>query len=198
MQSLVSITRVLDKTCRPEPDVETCSKYLEGLADELISQQYCMEDYQQQNSVVVQAYVGMRAYKTVHDAVCLTDPSEETEQYCFASAATDLTTASNVYMYYLPLNSSYPPRATPSCNSCTNATMAVFQAATSDRTNAIASTYGGAAAKINEVCGNNYVNATLAAAVEENSSTATMGHMPTSSALLLLLPLITTVYQWLS
>ena len=196
MQSLVSITQVLDRTCRPQPDVETCSQYLGELADALVSEENCREDYLEQNSVVVQAYVGMRAYRAVHDAVCLTDPDRETEQYCFAMAATNLTTASNLYMYYLPLNASYPARAEPACSPCTDATMAVYQAATSDRASPIAITYPAAAARINEVCGDGFVNTTLAAPAEQNGAGPATSSPP--ALLPLLLPLAMAAYQWLT
>ena len=197
MQSLVSITQVLDRTCRPVPDVDTCSQYLGDLADALVSEENCRADYLEQHPVVVQAYVGMRAYRAVHDAVCLTDPERETEQYCFATAATDLTTASNLYMYYLPLNASYPARAEPSCNPCTSATMAVYQAATADRESPIATTYPAAAARINQVCGDGFINASLAPATSESGVGPSAAHS-SLTLLLLLLPIVTAVYQRLT
>ncbi|RYP48405.1 hypothetical protein DL768_005678 [Monosporascus sp. mg162] len=185
--------RVLDESCRA--DSEFCSGYLDELANELISDANCDVDYRQQNSVVVQAYMGMRAYKTVYDATCLQDRDTDTSAYCFANAVTNLTTSSNVYMYYLPLNSTYPQRAEPSCNSCTRDTMAILQSDTSDRGSSIASTYEGAALRINEVCGPDFVNATLAPEAESGTAIP-MGRA--STPILLLLPLIMAVLQWLT
>lgn len=192
-KSRVSITQVLDESCRA--DSEFCSRYLDELANELISDANCDGDYRQQNSVVVQAYMGMRAYKTVYDATCLQDPDTDTSAYCFANAVTNLTTSSNVYMYYLPLNSTYPQRAEPSCNGCTRDTMAILQSDTSDRGSSIASTYQGAALRINEVCGPDFVNATLA---PEAQSGAAIPMDRASTPMLLLLPLIMAVLQWLT
>lgn len=195
-KSLVSITQVLDATC--QPDADFCAEYLGELADSLVSEANCAEDFEQQNSVVVQAHMGMLAYRTVRDAACLVDP--DTSGYCFANAVTNRTTTANAYLYFLPLNSTYPARASPSCGSCTSLTMGVYQGATSDRTEPIALTYEGAAARVNEVCGADFVNATLAAAVEENA-VARMMAAPGSpaSTLLILLPLVTAVFShWLS
>ncbi|RYP01757.1 hypothetical protein DL764_006077 [Monosporascus ibericus] len=192
-KSRVRITQVLDESC--EADSEFCSGYLDELANELISDANCEMDYRQQNSVVVQAYMGMRAYKTVYDATCLQDRDTDTSAYCFANAVTNLTTSSNVYMYYLPLNSTYPQRAEPSCNSCTRDTMAILQSDTSDRGSSIASTYEVAALRINEVCGPDFVNATLAPEPESGAATP-MGR--SSSPMLLLLPLIIAILQWLA
>ncbi|RYP26603.1 hypothetical protein DL766_006683 [Monosporascus sp. MC13-8B] len=187
------LLQVLDESCKA--DSEFCSGYLDELANELISSGNCAWDYRQENSVVVQAYMGMRAYKTVYDATCLQDRDTDTSAYCFANAVTNLTTSSNVYLYYLPLNSTYPPRAEPSCNRCTRDTMAILQSDTSDRGSSIASTYEGAALRINEVCGPDFVNATLA---PEAVSGAAIPMGRASAPVLLLLPLIMAVLQWLA
>ncbi|RYP70850.1 hypothetical protein DL771_005225 [Monosporascus sp. 5C6A] len=185
------LLQVLDESCKA--DSTFCSGYLNELANELISEANCERDYMQQNSVVVQAYMGMRAYQTVYDATCLQDRDTDTSAYCFANAVTNLTTSSNVYMYYLALNSTYPQRAEPSCNSCTRDTMAILQSDTSDRGSSIASTYEGAALRINEVCGPGFVNATLA---PEAVSGAAIPTGRASTPMLLLLPLIIAVLQW--
>ncbi|KAK7739627.1 hypothetical protein SLS62_011245 [Diatrype stigma] len=202
-KSLVSITQVLDATCAADADF--CTGYLADLAASLVSTANCAEDFAQQNSVVVQAHMGMLAYRVVYDAACLKDNVEdddgdpdggsssnsEASSYCFASAVTNLTTTANAYLYFLPLNSTYPARASPDCDHCTAATLGVFQAATADRSQPIADTYEGAAARVNEVCGADFVNATLAAATEESAATTAAGSP--ASALLMLLPLLVTV-----
>ncbi|KAH7037728.1 uncharacterized protein B0I36DRAFT_359384 [Microdochium trichocladiopsis] len=156
-KSFVGITRVLDATCAA--DVNTCTPYFEKLASDLVSDNGCADDYKKGNSLVVQAYMAMRAYKTLYSASCLTDAA--TSAYCFAYAVTDTTFASNVYLYYMPLNISYPPTQKPACNSCTKQTMGIYQAATADRYSAIATTYTNASVLCNGHCGAGYVNETL-------------------------------------
>ena len=54
----------------------------------------------------------------------------------------------------------------PTCNNCLQQTMAVFEAASSDRTSALASDYVNAAMQVNAICGPTFVNASLAAPVK--------------------------------
>jgi hypothetical protein len=54
----------------------------------------------------------------------------------------------------------------PSCNNCLQQTMGVFEAASSDRSTALASDYVNAAQQVNVMCGANFVNASLAAPVK--------------------------------
>lgn len=135
--------------------------------------------------------MGMRAYRTVYEAACLTDP--DTSAFCYANAITNLTTTANVYLYFLPLNSTYPARAEPTCGWCTSATMGVYQNATADRASSIARTYESAADRVNEVCGSDFVNTTLAAAIEENAGSTSQPPGP----LFLVLLLVISISHWL-
>lgn len=177
-KSLVSITQVLDASCKV--DVNFCDDYLNNLATDLIKEDNCKEDYELQNQVVVQAYLGLRAYQPLYSATCLTDP--DTSAYCFANAVTNLTTPSNVYFYYMPLNLTFPGSAVPSCNWCTQQTMGIFQSATANRKQMIANTYADAAVQVNTVCGPGFVNETLPEATVE--SAALSMHQPPSVLLL--------------
>jgi hypothetical protein len=61
----------------------------------------------------------------------------------------------------------------PTCDACLKNTMAVFEAATSERGGALASVYTSAASQVNVNCGPGFVNASLAAAVVTSGSPAT-------------------------
>jgi hypothetical protein len=190
-KSFVSITRVLDASCRA--DLEVCTDYLSDLANDMITPQNCGDDYSSENSVVVQAYMAFQAYNTIYRATCLQD--QETMSYCFANAVTNLSSTSNVYLYYLPLNSTLPPTARPNCDWCTSSTMGIYQAATADRDSAISYTFEGAAAQVNGNCGSSFVNQTLAIAATEGSATSLLS---TPTPLLLLSILIPSILHWLS
>ncbi|KAI0013614.1 hypothetical protein F4779DRAFT_640083 [Xylariaceae sp. FL0662B] len=189
MKSLVKITQVLDAACRA--DKPSCTDYFNDLAKQLTADENCGEDYEKQNGLVVQAYKGMRAYAEIYSATCLSNA--DTSAYCFGNAVTNLTTPSNVYLYYLPLNSSLPATAAPSCNSCTRETMNIYQAATADRTKYVANSYVTAAEQINSICGADFVNATLPAATV---SAARPGPQAAPSLLLLSLTFM-VVARWL-
>lgn len=180
----MTITQVLDAACHH--DVDYCSSWLDSLATNLTSSANCGADYANGNSVVVRAYQGLKAYRPLYGASCLKDPT--TSAYCFANAVTNLTTPSNVYLYFLPLNLTMPSIAQPSCNWCNQQTMGIFQAATAHRNQAIASTYTNASAQVNAVCGAGFVNATLPAAVQSAAPMAL--HQSSPLLLPLLLPLV--------
>ncbi|KAH9900395.1 hypothetical protein F4778DRAFT_139703 [Xylariomycetidae sp. FL2044] len=190
-KQLVTITQTIEASCAA--DVDMCTSYFSDLSSQLISSKNCAEDYEKQNQLVVNAYVGMRAYQPVYRAACLTNP--ETSAYCFANAVTNLTTPSNVYLYHLPLNDTLPSTAVPSCNTCTSQTMAIYQAATSSRKSYIANTYESAAEQINQVCGSDFVNATLAEASTDSSAPSL--HQAPPSLLLLLSLLFVAVSRCL-
>ena len=158
-KKLLSIVRVLDASC--SANVTFCTPYLQGVAKNLTSSANCANEYNTGNSVVVMAYEGLMAYNMLYSATCLQDP--ETSMYCFANAVTNLTTPSNAYIYFLPVNMTLPATATPGCDWCLQQTMGIFQAATSDRQQAIAWTYRSAARQINSICGPEFVNDTLPA-----------------------------------
>ncbi|KAH8889393.1 hypothetical protein GQ53DRAFT_767061 [Thozetella sp. PMI_491] len=165
-KSLVSITQVLDASCAA--NATKCTTYMNNLAKNLTQTANCGTDYQLGNSVVVQAYIAMIGYKAVYDATCLKDT--ETAQYCYANAITNLTTPSNVYFYYLPLNLTLPGSTIPSCSDCTQQTMNVFQNAAANRQQPIALTYVSAAQQVNTICGPGFVNETLPLALVVNGA----------------------------
>lgn len=156
-RQLVSVVRVLDTAC--EADVDYCTEYFNGVAEDLLLDENCGQQYQNRLTIVRQAYDGLVSYELLYKATCLQD--REDSQYCYANAVTGGNNASNVYPYYLPLNLTFPASATPSCNWCLEEMMGIFHAASEDRDLYIASTYEGAAKQINTVCGPEFVNATL-------------------------------------
>ncbi|KAI1768777.1 hypothetical protein GGR53DRAFT_462162 [Hypoxylon sp. FL1150] len=188
MRSLVQITQVIETSCKANKT--SCATYLNDLAEQLTSDDNCGEDYQKENQVVIEAYKGMRSYEELYGAGCLQNP--DTSAYCFVTAVTNLTTASNVYLYNLPLNSSLPASALPACDYCTSETMKIYNSASADRTKYIANTYVSAAEQINSECGANFVSAALPQAIE-NAGIATSQ----ASSLLVLSILFLTVLNWI-
>ncbi|KAF6831528.1 C6 transcription factor [Colletotrichum plurivorum] len=156
-KKLLSIVRVLDATCGA--DVDFCTTYLNGVAGNLTLDANCGSDFDNGNPIVMQAYLGLKSYEMLYSATCLTDP--DTSMYCFANAVTNLTTPSNVYFYYLPLNMTLPGSANPTCGSCLKRTMEIYQTFTANRKLAIASTYEDAATQVNTICGPEFVTESL-------------------------------------
>ncbi|KAK3375477.1 hypothetical protein B0H63DRAFT_280370 [Podospora didyma] len=191
-RSLVSLTQALDATCAA--NTTFCNTYLNDLARNLTSTEHCGQDYKLDNAVVKQAYMAMVSYAPVYGAGCLKDP--QTSMYCFAKAATNRTSPTGVYLYYLPLNMTLN-NGVPACDSCVQQTMNVYQAATANRKQAIAYQYSTAAKQVNTLCGPGFVNESLAAEILTNA--APLGRAVGASAWqYVTLPLlIATAIPWL-
>ncbi|KAL7923891.1 hypothetical protein ACQKWADRAFT_31382 [Trichoderma austrokoningii] len=156
-KSLLSIVQVLDATCKP--DSSTCATFLDQAATNLTMDGNCKTEVDQNQTLVLQAYDGLLAYKTVYAATCLQDPSSS--QYCFANAVTNLNTPSDAYLYFLPYGIALPGSSNPSCSWCTQQTMDIYYSASAVRSSLVAGVYQAAARQVNTLCGPNYVNGTL-------------------------------------
>ncbi|KAI5465725.1 hypothetical protein BGZ63DRAFT_347185 [Mariannaea sp. PMI_226] len=156
-KNLLSIVRVLDATCAA--NVTYCSEFFNTAATNLTAPQNCKAEWDDGNTAVKEFLFGMQAYQMMYQATCLQDP--KTDMYCFASAVTNATTASNAYFYYLPYNLTLPGSTNPSCGWCTQETMTIFHSAAADRSKAIARTYVAAAQQVNTICGLDFVNGSL-------------------------------------
>lgn len=117
----------------------------------------------------------MLAYAPVYGAGCLRDPA--TGAYCYANAVTNQTNRSAPYFYFLPLNKSLPGTTVPECGVCLRRTMALYKAATADRSQPIARTYQTAAEQVNTICGPGFVNESLAAEVVPSGGAGAIGGM---------------------
>ncbi|KAF8854893.1 hypothetical protein BDZ45DRAFT_596434 [Acephala macrosclerotiorum] len=164
-KSLVRITQTLDYSC--SANVTTCSAVMAAFASNITSTSACASDLSSQNPTIQQARLGLLAYRTLYSASCLRNPS--TSAYCFADAITNASNPTDSYIYFLPLNVSLVGGSQPTCDSCLKNTMSVFEAASSDRSSALASDYVSAAMQVNVNCGPNFVNQSLAAAVVSGS-----------------------------
>lgn len=70
-KSFFKITQTLDATCAVN---ETqCTATLNGFARELVADDACKTDYNNDNPIVLQAYNGLVAYKPSYQASCLRD-----------------------------------------------------------------------------------------------------------------------------
>ncbi|KAL2885594.1 C6 transcription factor [Ceratocystis lukuohia] len=155
-RELQSVVSILDTSC--DVDFDTCKAYLKQKALDLTGPKNCAEEYRDDASNIMMVYWGLIAYEPLYKATCIRDP--ETSMYCYANAVTNTSTTGNAYTYFMPLNSSFPATAEPSCNTCLQKTMAVFQSFTNDASQPVAYNYGPAAKIINNACGQGFVNQT--------------------------------------
>ncbi|RDW83317.1 hypothetical protein BP5796_04808 [Coleophoma crateriformis] len=167
-KSLVRTTQLLDYTC--SANVTACTTYTTSLAANVSNSENCGSDLRNQNPLVIQALVGLQSYQVMYQASCL--KNSDTGAYCFADAVTNSSSPTDSYPYYLPLNVSLPGGSQPTCDSCLKSTMDIFQAATTNRSSTIASTYSAAAQLINVQCGPTFLNTSLASVSVTTSAAA--------------------------
>ncbi|KAG6039912.1 hypothetical protein E4U41_001819 [Claviceps citrina] len=159
-KQLVSLVQVLDAACAP--DVTQCTDFLSQAARNLTLEANCQNEYEQNQTQVLLAYRGLRAYNVMYSATCLQNPAANS--YCFADAVTNQTNPSNTYLYFMPYGLSLPGASKPTCNWCTQTTMAIYHSAAADRDRPVASKYEDAAQQVNTLCGPSFVNSSLPAA----------------------------------
>lgn len=136
-----------------------CNSYLTTLALNMTSPTVCGPDMTSQIAVVEQVRTGLLAYSTMYTAGCLKDNS--TGSYCFADAITNSSSPTDSYVYFLPLNQSLVGGSQPTCNTCLQSTMSVFQTAAANRSSTVSSVYVDSARLINGLCGPGFVNSTI-------------------------------------
>lgn len=95
--------------------------------------------------------------------------------YCFATSVTNTTEPSDTYFYFLPLGTNMPGGSRPSCGWCTTETMEIYNAASADRSQAIAETYENASQQVNTICGPNFVDVALAEEVTDAAAHLVLG-----------------------
>ncbi|KAK6582748.1 hypothetical protein PZA11_005156 [Diplocarpon coronariae] len=161
-KSRVRITQMLDFSCAA--NVTQCTAVMSAFAANLTTSAACASDLSARNPLIENARTGLRAYQPLYKASCLRSPS--TSAYCFANAITNVSSPSDSYIYFLPLNTSLVGGSKPTCNACLRNTMSIFEASSTDRTQALANTYVPAASQVNMICGPSFVNASLPAALE--------------------------------
>jgi hypothetical protein len=161
----VKITETLDYTCAA--NFTQCSIVMAQYAKNITTSGACSDDLTSENPLITYARLGLLAYQPLYRASCLKNPS--TSAYCFANAITNASSPADSYIYFLPLNTTLVGGSQPTCDVCLKQTMAVFEAATSDRSSALATDYVSAAMQVNVNCGPGFVNSSIAAAVTSGS-----------------------------
>ena len=128
------------------------------LAQQIQLQENCGADFAMRNPLVLQAYNGFTAYQPSFHAGCLKDSDGN---YCYANAATNSTSPTSGYIYYLPLGVSLPQGTNPTCSRCLRDTMSVFAAYASNSSQPLNAVYNDAAQQVDTSCGNRFVEATI-------------------------------------
>lgn len=133
---------------------------MNNLATQILAENACKVDYDNNNPQVVQAVNGLVSYEPMYSASCLKDNDGD---YCYANAVTNTTSEGvDAFPYFLPLGVPMTSGARPTCNSCLQNEMAIFSQFAANATQPISKTYAGAADTITMYCGNAFINVTAA------------------------------------
>lgn len=130
LHSATATSHLLDVAC--SASVSQCTSTLASLANQLIKDDNCGEEYKLGNPNVVDAYVDLVSYEPLYHASCLKNPV--TDNYCFVDAATNSTNSADYDVYFIPFGNALEDHDeaswdnnTPTCNKCLRETMGVYE-----------------------------------------------------------------------
>jgi len=152
-------------TCNTTLPYNQCQNNMASFASSL--QTTCAQELVNQNLLVVNSLIALRAFQVMHDSACLADPT--TNAYCFLSAVQN-TNPSNFFIYSLPLGLALPKTSTPSCSACLKSTMGIYATALQDRPQAalltgLNSVYQASAQLVVQLCGAAFAQTSISAAM---------------------------------
>ncbi|KAI9668686.1 MAG: hypothetical protein M1829_005299 [Trizodia sp. TS-e1964] len=168
-KSVVRLTQALDASCNA--NFKLCVATMADLARQIQQDQNCGQDFRNQQPLVLQAYNGLVSYSPLYYAGCL---KASNGNYCFANAATNASSPTDSYPYYLPLGIAMPGGSHPTCSTCLQNTMALFSNAASNASQPISQTYVQAAQLIDISCGPTFINTTIPAATSFAARSSSM------------------------
>ena len=158
------------------------------LSQQLRDNANCGQDYMAENPLVLQAYAGLISYGPMYQAGCQKDGNGN---YCFANAITNTSSPTDSYVYYLPLGIPLPGGSRPTCSSCLQNTMAIFNQAASNMSQPVSNVYTSAAEQIDLGCGPTFANTTIAPIKGSARSGASSIHtIPSIGSLLVVLMVV--------
>ncbi|KAI0027884.1 hypothetical protein K488DRAFT_21456, partial [Vararia minispora EC-137] len=137
-------------TCNTPESENQCTANMAWFEQALRTE--CAQDLSDQNAMIVQSLQSLQLYDLLRQAACLADAN--TGAYCYVEAAAS-SNPFDLYLYSLPFGISVPASATPSCSTCAQSVMAIFQAQAKSF-DGLKTTYNGAATRANSQCGTGY------------------------------------------
>ncbi|KAJ5156970.1 uncharacterized protein N7482_008070 [Penicillium canariense] len=171
LTSAVATSHVLDVAC--SQPVAACASIMTSLAEEMLQDDNCGQDYDSNNSVVQSTYQDLMAYEPMYRASCLTNP--DTQDYCFVDAVTNTSAPEDYNVYFMPIGGTLGSSGKLTCNKCLQATMAIFAHWASIDDQSLDTTYLPSANVVNNYCGANF--ATTNVTVGSDKVTAGAGLM---------------------
>jgi len=119
-------------TCNTTLSYSQCQANMASFASLL--QSACPQELTNQNLLVVNSLISLRAFQVMHDSACLVDPT--TNAYCYLSAVQN-PNPSDYFFFSIPLGIPLPKTVTPSCSACSESIMGIYSTALQDRSQAL-------------------------------------------------------------
>ena len=145
----------------------------------LRSSSACSQDYDSEQPTVRQAYNGLVSYDLIYQAMCTkATPSPQNNNsadFCYANAVTNLSSPTDSYIYFLPLGITLPAGSLPTCSDCLQQTMVLYGRAAPNRSQPISLTYSNAAQQVNMNCGPDFVNQSIPGVRGSGAASPTAG-----------------------
>ncbi|KAF8430503.1 hypothetical protein BGX38DRAFT_1061645, partial [Terfezia claveryi] len=149
-------TRVLDVAC--DVNYTKCAAKMEYYGKEIKTPERCGMEFGRRDPLVIQAYASFISYPTLLKAGCL---KSDSGSYCYVDAVTNVTSPDDPNIYFLPLGLKLPSGSRPTCSSCAQETMRIFQEYAGNASLPLSETYVPAAQQLNMECGPQFVNTSV-------------------------------------
>ncbi|RPA86601.1 hypothetical protein BJ508DRAFT_301961 [Ascobolus immersus RN42] len=142
-----TIDPILDASCNV--DFDKCKAYMDSLARE-VREGDCAVDFDERQSVVIQAYAAFVSYEVVYKIGCLKDLEDE---YCYTSAIEDGGAES--LLWHLPLGKGLGG-AKVGCSRCVEDVMGVLGGYAGNGSLPLSGVWGEAVEGVNGECGSGF------------------------------------------
>jgi hypothetical protein len=126
------------------------------LAQQLILNENCGQDFVNQQPLVLQAYNGLIAYEAVYRATCLKISADN--QYCFSKAVSTSNNSADIYPYLTAIGLNMPAGSKPTCSACLKQTMAIYPEYAVRAEHPLAETYLSCAKMVDDTCGQSFAD----------------------------------------
>jgi hypothetical protein len=153
LASAAATSRVLNTAC--SQPLSKCASIMTDLAEQMLQEDNCGQDYESNNSVVQGTYQDLVAYKPIYLATCFTNAA--TKNYCLVDAVKNTTAPNDYNVYFMPLGS-VMGSGRLTCGQCLRDTVNIFAHWATVDGQALDTTYLPSARTINEICGAGFAN----------------------------------------
>ncbi|OCF60732.1 hypothetical protein L486_00371 [Kwoniella mangroviensis CBS 10435] len=153
---------------------EKCDEYFTSIQSSLSSNKNCGTDLSNKNQVVKDTDIAIGNYQLIKEASKLTD--KETGVYCYIESMA-ATRPDDAYLWSLPSGIPLPSKSIPTCSSCSKSLLNTYMSFIPDTSTLNSTIVKSAITRVNDACGQGFVNLS-AIAVSGTSSSSMIKSIP--------------------